>query len=420
MDVAQAARSAPPSPHALRPADLLLDGFVALITDGNAAGSPLLKRALQAFRGENLSAAEELRWLWLTCRAAMKLWDDESWYVLSTRAVRLAREVGTLTVLPHALTLHSGIYIFAGDFGTAEALGHEAHEVSAAIGVPDVAYTRLILAAWRGRKETPQLIEASEREAVARGEGRTIGAGDYSAAVLYNGLGRYADALTAAQRSSAHWEELVFSTWGLTELIEASHHSGRSDLAADALGQLSEVTRTAGTDWALGVEARSRALVSDDDAAEDLYREAIERLGRTRARAWLARAHLVYGEWLRRQRRRRDAREQLRTAHRMLAAMGAEAFAERARVELEATGEQARKRTVETRDDLTPQEAQISRLAADGATNREIAAQLFVSPSTVDYHLRNVFRKLDVKSRHQLKDHLLQPGARADAVDRAP
>jgi DNA-binding CsgD family transcriptional regulator len=363
---------------------------------------PVLKRALTAFRVENLSSEEELRWLWLTCRAAMKLWDDESWEVLSTRAVRLARDAGTLTVLPHALTLHSGFYIFAGEFGTAEALGHEAREVSNAIGVPDVAYTRLILAGWRGQAETPELIEASGRDALARGEGRTIGAGDYSAAVLYNGLGRYADALAAAQRSREHPEELVFSTWGLSELIEAATRTGKSDLAADALTQLSEATRTAGTDWALGVEARSRALVSEVGAAEDLYREAIERLARTRTRAWLARGHLVYGEWLRRQRRRLDARQQLRTAHEMLAAMGADGFAERARVELEATGEQARKRTVETRDELTPQEGQISRLAAEGATNQEIAAQLFISPSTVDYHLRKAFRKLGVKSRHQL------------------
>jgi DNA-binding CsgD family transcriptional regulator len=401
-EVAEAARAAP-APPSPRPADLLLDGLALLITEGYTAGVPVLKKALRAFRGENVSTEEELRWLWLTCRAAMKVWDDESWYVLSTRAVQLARDAGTLTVLPYALTLHSGINIFAGDFATAEALGDEAHEVRAAIGVPDVAYLPLILGGWRGRlAEMPKLIEASERDAIARGEGRMIGAGDYAAAVLYNGLGRYADALTAAQRCSEHPEELVYSMWGSYELIEAASRSGRPYLASDALRQLSEATSTAGTDWALGVEAHSRALLADDDVAEDLYCEAVERLARTRVRAWLARTHLVYGEWLRRQRRRLDAREQLRTAHDMLAAMGAEGFAERAERELRATGETARRRTVETSNGLTAQEAQIARLARDGLSNPAIGARLFISPRTVEYHLHKVFGKLDISSRNEL------------------
>jgi DNA-binding CsgD family transcriptional regulator len=403
LEVAEAARAAPPSPHPTRPADLLLDGLAVMITEGNAAGAPLLKRTLTAFRGETVSTEEELRWLWLTCRVAMKLWDDESWYVDSTRAVQLARRAGTLVLLPHALTLHSGIYIFAGEFDAAETLGHEAHEVSTAIAIPDVAYTRIILAGWRGQEpEALAVIETGVREAIARGEGRTVGAGDYATAVLYNGLGRYADALAAAQRSSAHPEELVFSTWGSFELIEAATRCGKPDLAAEALAQLSDTTRASGTDWALGVEAYARALVSDNEVAEDLYREAIERLARTRARAWLARAHLIYGEWLRREKRRLDAREQLRTAHEMLAAIGAKAFAERARRELLATGESARKRTVETLGDLTAQEAQIARLARDGLSNPEIGAQLFISPRTVQYHLHKVFGKLDVSSRNQL------------------
>jgi DNA-binding CsgD family transcriptional regulator len=400
--VAEAARAAPPPPSA-RPADLLLDGLALVITEGDAAGVPVLKRALRAFSGEDISVEEELRWLWLTCRAAMKVWDDESWYVLCTRAVQLARDAGTLTVLPHALTLHAGLNVFAGEFAAAEALADEAHEVSAAIGVPDVAYIPLILGGWRGRvAETSTLIEASDRDASARGEGRIIGAGDYAAAVLYNGHGRYADALAAAQRSSAHPQELVFSTWGSFELIEAATRSGRPDLAADALGKLSQATRIAGTDWALGAEAHARALVSADQAAEDHYREAIERLARTRARAWLARAHLVYGEWLRRQRRRLDAREQLRTAHEMLAAMGAEGFAQRAARELLATGGTARRRTVETSIGLTAQEAQIARLAQDGLSNPEIGARLFISPRTVEYHLHKVFGKLDITSRNEL------------------
>ena len=200
----------------------------------------------------------------------------------------------------------------------------------------------------------------------------------------------------------------------MVELIEAATRSGKAERAADNLERLSETTRADGSDWALGIEARSRALLSDTEAAENFYREAIDRLGRTRLRVDLARACLLYGEWLRRERRRLEAREQLRRAHELFTKFGMEAFAERARVELEATGEHARKRTVDTRDDLTPQEAQISRLAAEGATNREIAAQLFISASTVDYHLRKAFRKLGVKSRTQLARRLLQPGARAE------
>jgi DNA-binding CsgD family transcriptional regulator len=235
----------------------------------------------------------------------------------------------------------------------------------------------------------------------------------WASALLYNGLGRYEEALVPAQHAGENPDELLFSTLALVELTEAAVCSGKSELAADALDRLSRATAASATDWALGVEARSRALLAEGKAAETLYRQAIERLTRTRVRVELARAHLLYGEWLRRERRRLDAREQLRTAHAMFTEYGMEAFAERARVELDATGEHARKRTVETRDDLTPQEAQISRIAAEGSTNQEIAAQLFISPSTVDYHLRKAFRKLGVKSRHQLKQHQLEPGAHA-------
>ena len=275
------------------------------------------------------------------------------------------------------------------------------------------------LAAHRGRQEEIACLTAAcERDAAARGEGRAIAVGKYATAVLYNGLARYDDALAAARQATEYPEDLAFFTWGLLELIEAAVRCGEAELAADALVRLSETTTPSGTDWALGVEARSRALVTEGSAAEPLYREAIERLGRTRLRVYLARTQLLYGEWLRRERRRLDAREQLRTAHTSFTEFGMEAFAERARVELEATGEHARKRTVETLDDLTPQEAQICRLAAEGATNQEIAAKLFISPSTVDYHLRKAFRKLGVKSRHELKQHVLQPGARADAAAR--
>jgi DNA-binding CsgD family transcriptional regulator len=417
--MADAARRAPPSLEPARAPDLLLDGLAVLHTEGYTAGTPMLKRALRAFRGDELAGEEGIRWLWLACRTAMDLWDDESWFVLSARQVKLARDAGALTVLPLALNRQAGIHVLAGQFAAAEAMGEEARAVSDAIANPDVPYARLTLAGWRGQhEETSRLTAAGDRDATTRGEGRTIGVGRYATAVLYNGLARYDDALAAAEQATEHPGDLAFFTWGLIELIEAAARSGKPELAADALGQLSQTTVASGTDWAIGIEARSRALVSDGKAAETLHREAIERLERTRVRAELARAHLLYGEWLRRERRRLDAREQLRHAHKLFTDFGMQAFAERARVELEATGEHARKRTLETRDDLTPQEAQIARLAADGATNQEIAAQLFISPSTVDYHLRKAFRKLGVKSRHQLKQHLLQPHAHADTAAR--
>jgi DNA-binding CsgD family transcriptional regulator len=417
---AEAARRAPPSPEPARAPDLLLDGLAVLHTEGYAVGTPMLKGALRAFRSDELSSEDGIRWLWLACRIAMDLWDDESWFVLSARQIQLARDAGALTVLPLALNLRAGIHLFAGEFAAAETLSEEARAVSDAIANPDVPHARLFLAAWRGQQaETSQLTAAGDRDATARGEGRTIGVGRYATAVLYNGLARYDDALDAARQATEYPQDLTFFTWGLVELIEAAARSGKAELAADGLRRLSELTRTSGTDWALGVEARSRALLSEGDAAETLYRQAIEGLGRTRVRVELARAHLLYGEWLRRERRRLDAREQLRTAHKLFTEFGMEAFAERARVELEATGEHARKRTDETRDELTPQEAQISHLAAEGATNQEIAAQLFISPSTVDYHLRKAFRKLGVKSRHQLTQDLLQPRSHAEPAAQA-
>jgi DNA-binding CsgD family transcriptional regulator len=285
--------------------------------------------------------------------------------------------------------------------------------VNEVTGASPAPYVGLAHVAFHGREaEAAQLIEATTREVVRRGEGQGgLTFVHWVTAVLHNGLGRYGEALAAAQQAAEDTHASWWRIWGSVELIEAAARSGEAQLAVDALAQLSETTGASGTDWALGVEARSRALLTEGDAAEPLYREAIQRLERTRVRVELARAHLVYGEWLRRERRRIDARERLRTAHELFTEFGMEAFAERARVELEATGEHARKRNVDTRDDLTPQETQIARLAADGATNQEIAAQLFISRSTVDYHLRKAFRKLGVKSRHQLKEHPLQPSA---------
>jgi DNA-binding CsgD family transcriptional regulator len=420
VEVAQVARTAKRAGASSQPAraqDLLLDGQALLVTERPRAATPILKRALSAFRSDDLASDEALRWLWLACVTAIELWDEESWRALSDRYVQLARDAGALTVLPLALNYCAGCRVSAGEFAAAQALGEEAQGVSLAIGNPDVSISSLNLAGWRGREaEALRLIEASDRDAVGRGEGRRIGAGRYATAVLYNGLGRYEQALAAAQAALEYPLELATSRWALSEEIEAATRIGKPQPAARALAQLSETTRASGTEWALGIEARSRALMSEGEIAEGLYREAIDRLSRTRVRSELARAHLLYGEWLRRERRRRDARDQLRRAYELFTQFGMEAFAERARVELEATGEHARKRTIETGDDLTPQEAQISRLAADGATNPEIAAQLFISPRTVDYHLRKAFRKLGVKSRHQLTQHLLQPRAHADTA----
>jgi DNA-binding CsgD family transcriptional regulator len=419
LRTARAARGAPPSSQPPRASDLLLDGLALLITEGYAAGTPTLRRAVSAFRGDGISPEEGRRWLSLAARVAAFLWDDEAWDVLSARFVQLARDAGALSLLPLALTSRSGVKVFAGEFAMASSLLEELVAVNEATGASLAPWAALARVTFQGREaEAPQLIEAATREVMRRGEGQRLTFIHWATAVLHNGLGRYDEALTAAQQAAEDTYASWWRNWGLVELVEAAARSGKAELAVDAVGQLSQTTAATGTDWALGVEARSRALLAEGDAVETLYREAIERLERTRVRVELARAHLLYGEWLRRERRRLDAREQLRTAHKLFTDFGMEAFAERARIELKAAGEHARKRTVETGDDLTPQEAQIARLAADGATNQEIAAQLFISPSTVDYHLRKAFRKLGVRSRHQLTRHLRQPRAHADSAAR--
>lgn len=406
-EVAEAARAAPPGPRPHGSVDLLLDAVATRFTEGSAAGVSPLRHALHAFREEALGGKNQImRWLWLCPvaqeTAAHELWDDETWHAIATRAIRLARDAGALTALPVALVYHAGVEVHAGDFAAASALIEEADGITAATGNAAFRYTTLVLVAWRGDEARAlQLIDADVQAATARGEGMLLGLAGYATAVLYNGLGRYASALAGAQRACEH-EDLGFFGWSLAELVEAAARSSARDVAAAALQALVERTRAAGTDWALGIQARSRALLSDGPAAESLYREAIERLGRTLMAVHLARARLVYGEWLRRENRRVDARAQLRAAHEMFSRMGAEAFAERARRELAATGETVRKRTVDTRDVLTPQEAQIARLARDGLSNPEIGARLFLSPRTVQYHLGKVFAKLDITSRNEL------------------
>jgi DNA-binding CsgD family transcriptional regulator len=416
LDVTEAVHAARPSSDPARAPDLLLDGWVLLITKGYPAGAPTLKRALSAFRSASISQDEELRWLWLACHTAYELWDDQAWHVFSERLVELGREAGALAELPIALDSLSAAKLFAGDFAAAASLIQEGKAISEITGSQPTPYGPVLLTACQGREpEASQLIQASTEEVVRRGEGMGLTVIEWASALLYNGLGRYEDALAAAERASGHPQD---PPRVLPELIEAATRCGKPELARQALERLSDTTRASGPDWGFGIEARSRALLSENEAAERHYQQAIDRLARTSVRVDLARTHLLYGEWLRRERRRLDARQQLRTAHELFTGFGMEAFAERARVELEATGEHARKRTAATRDDLTRQEAQISRLAAEGATNQEIAAQLFISPSTVDYHLRKAFRKLEVKSRHQLNRHVLQPRASAEPASR--
>jgi DNA-binding CsgD family transcriptional regulator len=408
LEVALAARGAPRS-HRSRRGDMLLDGLTVLFTDGYAAATPISRRALRAFCSEDISVEEGLRWLWLASVIAADLWDDESWYILSTRHVKIARDAGALSELSLALNSRIVVHLFAGELTAAASLVEEARAVTEATGTGLAPYGALHLAAWQGREgEAGELFEATMSDTVPRGEGIGVTVTQWARALLSNGLGRYNEALLAARQAAEYPRELAAPNWGLTELIEAASRRGMTDLAADALQQLSEMTRASSTDWALGVESRSRALLSDGDTAERLYRKAIEHFDRTRVRMELGRAHLLYGEWLRRERRRVEAREALRTAHDMFGRFGALAFAERARRELQATGETVRKRTVEVHNVLTAQEAQVAGLAADGHTNPEIGARLFISARTAEYHLHKVFSKLDIGSRRQLRGRLAQ------------
>src|SRR5215472_12245079 len=401
--VAEAARAAPPPPRPPRPPDLLLDGLALLISAGHEAGAPALKHAVNAFRGADLSREEGLRWLWVACHAAATLWDYEGWDALSARQVKLARDSSAPIALPPAFSMRVGVHLLAGEFTAAASMAAEAESVTEATELSSAPYGPLALAAMRGQgAEVLELIEAGTKNGEREGEGEGLSYVQWATAVLYNSLGRYQEALAAAPQTTGNSPALWFGNWAVVEHIEAAARSGMHERAVGALQRLAETTRASGTDWALGIEARSRALVCDGEAAENLYREAIDRLGRARLCLDLARARLLYGEWLRRQRRRHDAREQLGRAFEFFDLIGAGAFANRARIELRATGGHARASTVDTREALTAQEALIARLAGSGASNPQIAAQLFISRATVAYHLRKVFVKLGISSRNQL------------------
>jgi DNA-binding CsgD family transcriptional regulator len=413
-EIAQAVRAAPAASGGdITAADLLLDAFVAH-TDNYAVAVPRCRDAIQYIRRDRNNLDRRLRCVGLAYLIAMEIWDEESADVLSLEHLQIARKTGALGALAIALSSRTTVLVFRGELSASASLIAEAHSVEEATGVSAMAYGASLVAAWKGDAiEAGELIGATIRDASSRGEGAFLAFGDYARAVLCNGCGQYGEAMVAAQ-NAARGHEFIIGNWGLTELVESASRAGRTDLASDALDRLATRARASGTDWALGLEARSRALLSDGDSAEGLYREAIERLGRTRVRAELARAHLLHGEWLRRAGRRVDARRELTEAEEMFTAMGAAGFAERTRRELLATGATVRKRTLETRDDLTAQEAQIAFLARDGLSNPEIAAQLFVSPRTVEWHLGKVFTKLGISRRGQLMAALREyhpPGA---------
>ena len=401
--VAAAARAAPPGAVPPRTVDVVLDAFATRLTDGYAAAAPTLARALELLLAIDVSDEDVGRWLSLSSGrngniVALEMWDDEAVHLLAARQVQVARDTGALVHLQFALSFLARSHMLAGELTAAALMIDEARLIAEATGNPALVNAPMILAAWRGHEaQASELIDATSEEAAAR----RWTSNNYARSVLYNGLGRH-DAARDAAWEAFQPDPIGYGTWLVPELAEAASRTGDRALLESALEWLSERTRVISSGWASGIETRVRALLSEGEVAESLYRQSIEHLSGTRARLELARTHLLYGEWLRRERRRLDAREHLRTALEAFTRMGAEAFARRAERELLAAGERAGKRTVDTLDQLTPQETQIARLAANGHTNREIAAQLFISPSTVEYHLRKAFRKLGVKSRTQL------------------
>lgn len=405
--VAAAAQAAPPGRVRLRPADVVLDAFATRLTEGYAAAAPTFARALELLLAVDISNDDFAQWLSVSGSrnadiVALELWDDSALHLFAARRVQVARDTGALGHLHFALSFLASSRVLAGEFAAATLILDEAQTIANATGNPQLVSAPIVLAAWRGYDpEASALIGASAQEAARRGWISY----KYARSVLHNGLGRHDVARDAAQEAFQR-DPIGYGTILVPELAEAASRTGDRALLESTLTWLSERTRVITSRWASGIDARIRALLSEGDAADSLYRQSIEHLSSTSVRLELARAHLLYGEWLRRERRRLDAREQLRTALGEFTSMGAEAFAHRAERELLATGERPRKRTADTLDQLTPQETQVALLAAEGQRNREIAAQLFISPSTVDYHLRKVFRKLGVKSRTQLAGRL--------------
>jgi DNA-binding CsgD family transcriptional regulator len=414
QDVGRAAVAAPPSAGRRQADDLLLEGLTAQATDGYQAGLPALREALRSLAEgaadrhpdgtaagqQGVPSVGRVSILWLACRVAMNLWDDESLVVLAGRMVDAARGTGTLHELPAAFGMAATGTMLTGDLAAATAWIEQLEAVHAVIGAVRAVHGRLALTAWQGLAGKHAAEAAADQADGNRAA--ALGISAYTTALLNNGLGRYAEAAAAASTVFALTGQLGYTLWALPELAEAAARSGNAALAGQAVALLERTTRPSGTEWALGIEARSRALISEGERAGELYAEAVARLGKTRVVPHLARAHLLYGEWLRREKRKTDARAQLRTAREMFAAMGAAGFTARAERELAATGERVPRRDLRQVAALTAQEAQVARLVAVGHSNPEIAAELFISPRTVEYHLHKIFGKLDITGRGQL------------------
>jgi DNA-binding CsgD family transcriptional regulator len=416
-EVAKAVRESVRVPSHPSPVDLLLEALTAQAIDGYVPAAPALRRAVDAFVAAADPTPATLEWMWMAAILAADLWDEEAWQTLSESQVQRTRDAGLLGALPNALRFRALAHTMAGELGDAAVLVGEARAIDRAMGVPSLVYGDDALLAWRGeRTRSLSLLESGRRDATSRGEGRTLSVLEYADAVLLNGLGRYDAALVAARRVCDR-DEPGLRSFAAIELIEAAARAGRPELAAGELDWLSARAAVGGTDWAVGVQLRSRALLcGEQDEANRLFLGAIERLERTAIRTQLARAHLVYGEWLRRAGQRRDARSHLTAAHDMLTSMGAGGFAARAARELRAVGQRARGRGPETLAELTPQELQVAQLVASGMTNKEVALELFLSARTIDAHLRSVFSKLGISSRRQLREllrhELLRHGGR--------
>jgi DNA-binding CsgD family transcriptional regulator len=401
VEISRAVQALPPPTGDPSPLDLLVDGLAVLTLEGHAAATPTLRRAANAIA--DMPVEGFLRWGWMVTAASAVVWDFENMHATTARHVQLARDSGALAHLPASLENLGITRAWMGDFAGTVSVIAESESAAAATGSPMARYTSIRLLALQGREaEASHEIASAIELATASGQGMAAAWARWAAAVLYNGLARYEEAAVEARQATSDTLNPWMEMWAMPEVVEAAARSGDVDLAGEALDRLAKTTTPSGTDWALGIEARCRALVSAGADAERLYEEAIERLGRTRLRPELARARLLYGEWLRRSSRRVEARTQLRAAHELFEVIGMDAFAERAARELQATGETVRRRTPETRDDLTAQERQIAELARDGLSNPEIGARLFLSPRTVEWHLRKVFAKLGLRSRREL------------------
>jgi DNA-binding CsgD family transcriptional regulator len=416
--VARAALAAPRSDEPARASELLLEGLALLITNSHKAGTAALKQAMIAFRSDDAPAQELLRWGWVAGSSAGVMWDHDSWDAVSARQEQLARDLGALTILPFTLSIRAGMCLYAGRCAEASSLVDQAQDVAAASDNLRFRNGSLLVAVFRGDEpKTRDLVEAITKDSTERGEGAAFATASWATAFLCNALGRYEEAFSAASDALKDPNDFVYSGWATVEFIESASRTGKAEEAKPALNKLIERTDASGTDWALATQARSRALLADTEEAEDLYREAIERLAPTSVRFEVARTRLLYGEWLRRQRRQRDARDQLRRAHELFVEFGMDGFADRVAAELRATGEPVLKRTVDSRLGLTPQEARIATLAAQGSTNQEIAEQMFISSATVEYHLWKVYRKLGIKSRIQIANKLLHSERRTRTTD---